>query len=61
MREVDEKLKEYYERFHEPLPLEQVPYNTEQDIINIVNDCLKKGKDAKKLKYYSDAKWYEVY
>lgn len=55
MEKLDEKLKEYAERFDDGFPMIPLGWGkTDEEIIAIIDDCLEKGKDVYELGYVTD-------
>ena len=55
MIELDKKLEEYGKRFSDGFPT--IPLmlgRTDEEVIEIIDDCLKKGKDVYELGYVED-------
>lgn len=44
-----EKLDQYYERFNDAFPTMQLPYVTDREIIDKINECLDRNVPAGKL------------
>lgn len=52
---IDEKMMEYAKRFDDGFPMIPLGWGrTEQEVIEIIDECLKKGKDVYELGYVKD-------
>lgn len=55
MDKLEKKLQEYRERFREGFPTFQLMRSrTDDEVIEIIDECLEKGRDAYDLGYVSD-------
>lgn len=49
---LDEYLDKYYDKFGEALPMYQIARTrTDDEVIDVIKDCLKQGKDVYELDY----------
>lgn len=52
---IDEKIMEYAERFGEGFPMIPLAWGrSDAEVIAIIDECLKKGKDVYELGYVKD-------
>lgn len=52
---IDNKLKDYYEMFNDSFPMMPLAWGrSEKEVVAIIDECLKKGKDVYQLGYVTD-------
>ena len=55
MSELDKKMIEYGKKFNDGFPMIPLGWGkSEDELIEIINECLKKGKDVYELGYVKD-------
>lgn len=55
MDELESKLKEYAKKFDDGFPMIPLGWGkTDEEIVEIINECLEKEKDVYELGYVSD-------